>query len=172
MIAQGSTFALSVLCLSWAPFTLYEWLSCPEHLQRTLRLDDRETASELPITTGQVKRVGIIGGGTSGLAALKTFVHDIPKPDGQRWEIELFEQRNDLGGVWSVLPLGLPWLGTDRNIYQRRLEDDSSARYPRLPETPLYPRLHTNGPAPTSDYNFLDPQNLSRNADNAFIWPQ
>ena len=55
---------------------------------------------EIPITTEQVKRVAIIGAGTSGLAALKTFVHDIPKPDGQRWEIEVFEQRNGLGGIW------------------------------------------------------------------------
>ena len=53
--------------------------------------------------TEQVKRVAIIGAGTAGLAALKTFVHDTPKPDGQRWEIELFEQRNDLGGIWSFM---------------------------------------------------------------------
>lgn len=113
MIVRGPTFILSVLCSSWAPSSLYDLLSCPEHLQQTLPLDDKDPISELPITTGQVKRVAIIGGGTSGLAALKTFVCDIPKPDGQRWEIELFEQRNDLGGVWSVLPFGPPWLGAD-----------------------------------------------------------
>ena len=102
MIVRDSTFVLLVLCSSWAPSTLYDWLSCPE------RLDDKDATSELPVAAGQVKRVAIIGGGTSGLAALKTFVHDIPKPDGQRWEIELFEQRNDLGGVWLVLRFDFP----------------------------------------------------------------
>lgn len=104
MILQCSTtFALLVLCLSWTPPVLYDWLSCPEYLQQTLRSDDKGSTSELPITTGEVKRVAIIGAGTGGLAALKTFVHDIPKPDGLRWEIDLFEQRNNLGGIWSVL---------------------------------------------------------------------
>lgn len=99
MIIQGWPFALSVLCLSWTPPALYGWLSCPKSLQRTLPLDHGDSTSDLP---EQVKRVAIIGAGSAGLAALKTFVHDIPKPDGQRWEVELFEQRNDLGGVWSV----------------------------------------------------------------------
>ena len=110
MILQGSTsFALSVLCLSWTPPVLYDWLSCPRYLQQALRLHDEDQTPELPITTEEVKRVAIIGAGTAGLAALKTFVHDTPKPDGQRWEIELFEQRNGLGGVWLVLdfPLNL-----------------------------------------------------------------
>ena len=154
MIVRGSTFVLSVLCSWWVPSTLYKLPSRPEH-RRTLHLDDRETTSELPVAAGRVKRVAIIGGGTSGLAALKTFVHDIPKPDGQRWEIELFEQRDDLGGVWLVLRFDLPRLGTHWHVHQCRLEDDSSARYPHLPETPLYPQLRTNTPAPTRDYKFL-----------------
>ena len=100
MIIHGSTFVLSVLCLSWTPPALYGWLSCPEHPQQTLPLDDEVATSDLP---EQAKRIAIIGGGSGGLAALKIFVHDIPKPDGQRWEIELFEQRSGLGGIWSVL---------------------------------------------------------------------
>jgi hypothetical protein len=112
MIIQGSTFALSVLCLSWMPPVLYDWLSCPEYLQQTLRLDDEDPTSELPIMTEQVKRIAIIGAGSAGLAALKTFVHDFPKPDGQRWEVELFEQRSGLGGIWSVLHF-LPTLECD-----------------------------------------------------------
>lgn len=119
MIIKGSTFALSALCLSWTPSALYNWLTCPEYqIQRALGLSSKGTASELPVTTGQVKRVAIIGGGTAGLAALKTFVRDIPKPDGQHWEIELFEQRHDLGGVWSVLcfcPSGLILTSTVTN---------------------------------------------------------
>lgn len=103
MFIQGSTLALSVLCLPWTPPALFGWLSCPEYIQQTSPLSDEAPTSEFPIATEQVKRVAIIGAGTAGLAALKTFVHDIPKPDGQRWEIELFEQRNDLGGIWSFM---------------------------------------------------------------------
>ena len=108
MVIQSSTFALSVLCLSWTPSTLYNWLSCPEHFQRTLRLDIDDATPEPSIEAEQIKRVAIIGAGTAGLAALKTFVYDIPKPDGQRWEIEVFEQRSDLGGIWLVPCFGPP----------------------------------------------------------------
>ena len=103
MVTHGSTLAISVLCLWLTPSVLYDWLSCPGSLQRTLRLDDEPSTSEIQTTTEQVKRVAIIGAGTAGLATLKTFIHDIPKPDGQRWKIELFEQRSGLGGIWSVL---------------------------------------------------------------------
>ena len=103
MITQGSTFALSVLCLLLTPSVLYDWLSYSEYFQQRLRPEGEASTPELSNTTEQVKRVAIVGAGTAGLAALKTFVHDIPKPDGQRWKIELFERRNDLGGIWSVL---------------------------------------------------------------------
>jgi hypothetical protein len=49
------------------------------------------------------KRIAIVGGGSGGLAALKTFVHDIPKTPNEEWEIILFEQRRNVGGVWYVL---------------------------------------------------------------------
>jgi len=105
MVVRGSTFALSVLCLWWMPSALHDLLSCSEYSQTTLRVEGEASTSQLPITTEQVKRVAIIGAGTAGLAALKTFAHDIPKPDGQRWEVELFEQRSSLGGIWPVLRL-------------------------------------------------------------------
>ena len=103
MVVRGSTFVLSVLCLWWMPSALHDWLSCSEYSQTTLRVEGEASTSQLPVTTEQVKRVAIIGAGTAGLAALKTFTHDIPKPDGQRWEVELFEQRSSLGGIWLVL---------------------------------------------------------------------
>ena len=103
MIIRGPNFVLSVLCLPWTPSLLYSWLSCSDYPPKTLRIDDQSSISQLPATTEKSKRVAIIGAGSAGLAALKTFLHDIPKPDGQRWEIELFEQRNGLGGIWSVL---------------------------------------------------------------------
>jgi len=97
-----------VLCLWWMPSALHDWLSCSEYPQTTLCPGDEASTSQLPVTTEQVKRVAIIGAGTAGLAALKTFTHDIPKPDGQLWEVELFEQRDGLGGIWSVLCLLSP----------------------------------------------------------------
>lgn len=100
MTIWGSTLVLPVLCLSWTPPALFSWLSCPEYVQRTPCLSNQPLTSKSSIPTEDVKRVAIVGAGTSGLSALKTFLYDTPKPDGQRWEIELFEQRNDLGGLW------------------------------------------------------------------------
>lgn len=132
MVIPGSTLALSVLCLSWMPPVFFGWLSCPEHAQQTSGRGNETDTSGFSVAAEQVKRIAIIGAGTGGIAALKTFLHDIPKPEGQRWEIELFERRSGLGGQW--------------------LPDDGSARYPYLPATPLYPQLHTNSPAPRMTY--------------------
>ena len=99
MIVQSPMFVLSALCLPWMPSALYGWLSCSEHSPKTSPHGEAST-SEPRVGTEQVKRVAIIGAGSAGLAALKTFVHDIPKPNSQRWEVELFEQRSGLGGVW------------------------------------------------------------------------
>lgn len=46
------------------------------------------------------KRIAIIGGGTSGIAMLKTLVNDLPKDITRTWKIVLFEQRDDVGGIW------------------------------------------------------------------------
>lgn len=57
----------------------------------------------VPSQTATVrKRIAIVGGGTGGLAALKTFLHDIPKALEEQWEVFLYEQRPNVGGVWSV----------------------------------------------------------------------
>ena len=100
MVIRASAFVLSALCLSWTPQVLFGWLSCPQGIQKVPRLDPEGSTAECPIITHQVKRIAIIGAGTSGLAALKTFIHDIPKRHGERWEIDLFERRNNLGGIW------------------------------------------------------------------------
>ena len=106
MAIRGLAFTLSALCLPWMPQVLFGWLpSCPEHIPQTLRIGSEALTSEFPVATEQVKRVAIVGAGNAGLAALKTFVHDIPKPDGQQWEIEVFERRTELGGIWSFLSL-------------------------------------------------------------------
>ena len=80
---------------------LFGWLSCPQGIQKVPRLDPEGSTTEFPIMTHQVKRIAIIGAGSGGLAALKIFIHDIPKRDGERWEIDLFERRSNLGGIWS-----------------------------------------------------------------------
>ena len=46
------------------------------------------------------KRVAIVGGGTSGIVMLKTLIDDLPKDVTRTWEIVLFEQRDDIGGIW------------------------------------------------------------------------
>ncbi|THH11125.1 hypothetical protein EW146_g8158 [Bondarzewia mesenterica] len=75
------------------------------------------------------KRVAIVGGGTAGVTALKTLLVDLPVEARHDWDVVLFEQRQDVGGVW--------------------LPDPSTPQPPELPETPLYPRLMTNTPHPT-----------------------
>lgn len=85
------------------------------------------------------KSIAIVGAGSGGLAILKT-IFDLP-PDVRRdWEVVLYEQRRDVGGVWLPDPPGpLP-------------------HYPELPESPTYPLLHTNTPHPTMTYiNFPYP---------------
>jgi cation diffusion facilitator CzcD-associated flavoprotein CzcO len=46
------------------------------------------------------KRIAIVGGGTGGIVMLKTLVADLPKDMTRTWEIVLFEQRDDVGGIW------------------------------------------------------------------------
>ncbi len=46
------------------------------------------------------KRIAIVGGGTGGIVMLKTLVDDLPKDMTRTWEIVLFEQRDDVGGIW------------------------------------------------------------------------
>ncbi|KAH7928545.1 FAD/NAD(P)-binding domain-containing protein [Leucogyrophana mollusca] len=74
------------------------------------------------------KSIAVVGAGTAGLAALKTLL-DLPEHIRKDWEIVLFEQRSNVGGLW--------------------LPDPHDAHPPDLPETPLYPLLHTNIPVPT-----------------------
>ncbi|KIJ65097.1 hypothetical protein HYDPIDRAFT_89268 [Hydnomerulius pinastri MD-312] len=77
------------------------------------------------------KSVAIVGAGSAGLAALKNLV-GLPDELRNGWEIVLYEQRRDVGGIW--------------------LPDPQPVHPPDLPETPLYPLLHTNTPVPTMTY--------------------
>ena len=46
------------------------------------------------------KRIAIVGGGTGGIVMLKTLVDDLPRDITRTWEIVLFEQRDNVGGIW------------------------------------------------------------------------
>ncbi len=45
------------------------------------------------------KSIAIVGAGSAGLASLKTLL-DLPAEVRQKWDIVLYEQRRDIGGVW------------------------------------------------------------------------
>ncbi|GAA5968524.1 hypothetical protein JCM21900_006632 [Sporobolomyces salmonicolor] len=89
-------------------------------------------SSAIPDPPVKPKSIAIIGGGTGGLGALIGIL-DLPEEVRQGWTIDLFERRKDIGGVW--LPDPKPSQGKGK-----------------LPETPLYPALHTNTPVPTMTF--------------------
>ncbi|KAG8215018.1 hypothetical protein J3R82DRAFT_8426 [Butyriboletus roseoflavus] len=77
------------------------------------------------------KSVVVVGAGSAGLAMLRALVDLQDEPD-TNLDIVLYEQRRDVGGIW--------------------LPDAQPVHPPILPETPLYPLLHTNTPVPTMTY--------------------
>ncbi|KAJ3514233.1 hypothetical protein NLJ89_g2488 [Agrocybe chaxingu] len=81
--------------------------------------------------TASPKSVAIIGAGSGGLAMLKALL-DLPLSLREGWEIVLYEEREDVGGIW--------------------LPDPRGVTPPELPETPLYPLLRTNTPVPFMTY--------------------
>jgi hypothetical protein len=50
-------------------------------------------------TLANTKSVAIVGAGSAGLAMLKALL-DLPEELGGGWEIVLYEQRRDIGGIW------------------------------------------------------------------------
>ncbi|TFY66911.1 hypothetical protein EVG20_g4167 [Dentipellis fragilis] len=88
-----------------------------------------EQALLVDSTRNATKRIAIVGAGTAGISTLKTLLVDLPEEARRDWEVVLFEQRRDVGGIW--------------------LPDPNTPQPPVLPETPLYPRLKTNTPHPT-----------------------
>ncbi|KAH9000382.1 FAD/NAD-P-binding domain-containing protein [Lactarius akahatsu] len=96
------------------------------------------------------KRIAIVGGGTAGIVMLKTLVDDLPKDLTQTWEIVLFEQRDDVGGIWYP--------------------DPHTPHPPDLPESPLYPRLRTNTPHPSMTIpQFQFPPGTALFPNHAFV---
>ncbi|KAK2460844.1 hypothetical protein APHAL10511_007314 [Amanita phalloides] len=92
--------------------------------------------SDPPSNVGHKRKsIAIVGAGTAGLAMLKTLL-DLPERDA--WDIVLFEERENVGGVW--------------------LPDPHPEPPPTIPKAPLYPAMHTNIPVPSMTYpNFPYP---------------
>ncbi|KAJ6467065.1 dimethylaniline monooxygenase [Mycena vitilis] len=88
------------------------------------------TGSSPPSITPTRKSFAIIGGGSSGLAALEV-LRELQDPSDP-WDIVLLEQRHDVGGIW--------------------LPDNNKPEPPAIPKTPLYPLLNTNTPVPSMTY--------------------
>ncbi|KAI0701483.1 FAD/NAD-P-binding domain-containing protein [Cytidiella melzeri] len=116
-------FILSLLSLTYGPWA-----------ESTLSpvIGQKELAAPLLSEHQNItKSIAIVGAGSAGLAILKTLL-DLPEEVRCTWHIVLYEQRRDVGGVW--------------------LADPAEPHPPALPETPLYPLLHTNTPHPTMTY--------------------
>lgn len=45
------------------------------------------------------KRIAIVGGGSAGLGVLRALL-DLPQEIRAAWEIDLYEQRDNVGGIW------------------------------------------------------------------------
>ncbi|KAI6024115.1 hypothetical protein BKA83DRAFT_4125480 [Pisolithus microcarpus] len=98
-------------------------------LFRLLPLECLQPSHDLEQDT--VKSIAIVGAGSAGLAMLKSLL-DLPPEIRANWDIVLYEQRRDVGGIW--------------------LPDPSPTPPPELPETPLYPLLYTTTPVPVMTY--------------------
>ena len=107
-------------------------------------------AESTPPPHAPSKSIAIVGAGSAGIAVLKTLL-DLPEDVRATWDIVLYEQRVDVGGLW--------------------LPDPEPPHPPTLPETPLYPRLRTNTPHPTMTYpGFTFPPNTPLFPTHDFVW--
>ncbi len=61
--------------------------------------------SQLPgpyrLFNNMTKSIAIIGGGTGGLGTLKAIL-DLPEDIRREWRIDLYDQRDGIGGIWWV----------------------------------------------------------------------
>ena len=65
-------------------------------------VDQQHLRNIQPLVPSQSpKRIAVVGGGTSGLSFLKVS-GEYQKEHNVQWEISLFEQRHDIGGVWCI----------------------------------------------------------------------
>ncbi|KAK7064576.1 FAD/NAD(P)-binding domain-containing protein [Favolaschia claudopus] len=69
------------------------------------------------------KRIGIVGLGTGGIAALRA-LKSLPLDMREDWEVTIFDQRHAVGGLW--------------------VPQDDAPDPPSIPQTPAYPGLRMN----------------------------
>lgn len=108
-----------------------------------------DNANALP---RQQKRVAVIGGGgASGLATLRAFLERAElNGDDPSWEIQAYERRHDIGGVWLPAP-ATPQPSLPSSESAIRLSQSVSivlSRQPKYPQSPLYDSVTTNVPHP------------------------
>lgn len=98
------------------------------------------------------RRVAIIGGGgPAGLAAIRVFL-ERPQLTGQdaSWEIQAFEAKRDVGGIWLAAP-------PDTSSSSTQLQSDVQNHW-NLPVSPRYDSLTTNVANPIMAFHdFLFP---------------
>ncbi|KAJ5735808.1 uncharacterized protein N7483_000933 [Penicillium malachiteum] len=91
------------------------------------------------VLTNPVRRVAVIGAGSSGLAANRYLL-------AERYfeKIDVYEQQSSVGGVWNYTP--------------RSLKVGMSTTVPHLnPHEPVQEPIWTNQPEGTSELNFVSP---------------
>jgi cation diffusion facilitator CzcD-associated flavoprotein CzcO len=69
-----------------------------EHLLAALTLLIHWDLPPSPHPTSS-KTIAVIGGGTGGLGALQVLL-DVKRKNNLNWEVVLYEQRQEVGGVW------------------------------------------------------------------------
>lgn len=72
-----------------------------DSLAASAHLDEGAAAlpADRPAPRPQRKRIAIVGAGTAGIGAL-IGLKNVPEEVRAGWEIDLFERREDVGGVW------------------------------------------------------------------------
>ena len=74
------------------PFLLWRDLGAEKSLRNTHTL----------VRSPSSKRIAVVGGGTAGLSFLKVS-REYQKKYNLSWEVILYEQRHDIGGIWCVI---------------------------------------------------------------------
>lgn len=102
------------------------------------------------MTISVIKKVAVIGGGPSGLALVKTL-------NGEEFEfqIDLYESRDKLGGIWNYLPTKSKY-NTDEDLIKCK-EYNHSPMYRKLETNILYKSMEYSNfhfPEPSEDFPF------------------
>ncbi|KAF5310834.1 hypothetical protein D9619_007830 [Psilocybe cf. subviscida] len=105
----------------------------------------------------KAKRIGIIGAGPAGLAALKTALEAPEYHSGEWADPVVLEAREDVGGVWLPAPASFPEPKSSHAIptpFSSSPKSNSQSQcQTHYPPTPLYDSLTTNLPHPVMAFS-------------------